>query len=266
MDLNLKGQVAIITGSSTGIGAACAKGLAAEGVRVVINYHSSEEEAEAVRRHITGNGGEAIIVQADVSKEADVVRLFRACIDAYDHLDILVANAGLQQDNSFTEMTLEEWNKVISVNLTGQFLTCREAARMFKGQGVHSHGRAAGKIVCMSSVHDAIPWAGHVNYASAKGGVKLMMESMAQELAPHKIRVNSISPGAIKTDINRDAWENTEELKQLLQLIPYGRIGVGEDVANLCVFLCSDAADYITGETIYIDGGMMLYPAFSDNG
>ena len=266
MELNLKGQVAIITGSSTGIGAACAKGLAEEGVKVVINYHSSDEEAKKVRQFIRGNGGEAIIVQADVSKEEDVKRMLQTCLDEYGHLDIMVANAGLQQDNTFTEMTLEEWNRVISVNLTGQFLVCREAAKVFRSQGVHSHGRAAGKIICMSSVHDEIPWAGHVNYASAKGGVKLMMESMAQELAPHKIRINSISPGAIQTDINKDAWESPADLEKLLKLIPYGRIGQGKDVANLCAFLCSDAADYITGETIYIDGGMMLFPGFADNG
>ncbi|OAV46207.1 SDR family oxidoreductase [Lewinella sp. 4G2] len=266
MELNLKGQVAIITGSSTGIGAACAKGLAEEGVKVVINYRSSAEEAEAVQRHIKGNGGEAIVVQADVSKEADVERLVQACLDEYGHLDIMVANAGLQQDAAFTEMSLEQWNTVMDVNLTGQFLVCRAAARIFRKQGVHSHGRAAGKIICMSSVHDEIPWAGHVNYATAKGGVKMLMESMAQELAPDKIRINSVSPGAIKTDINKDAWENPEDLKQLLTLVPYGRIGEGTDVANVVAFLCSDAADYVTGATLYVDGGMMLFPGFADNG
>lgn len=266
MDLNLSGQVAIITGSSTGIGRACALGLAAEGVRVVINYHSSEEEAEEVRRQITESGGEAITVQADVSKEEEVTKLFKACHDAFGHLDILVANAGLQADAAFTEMTLDQWNKVINVNLTGQFLACREAARIFRKQGVHGHGRAAGKIICMSSVHDEIAWAGHVNYATAKGGVKMLMESMAQELAQDKIRVNAISPGAIQTDINKDAWEDPKDLEKLLTLVPYGRIGQGEDVANVCTFLCSDAADYVTGATIYVDGGMMLYPGFADNG
>ncbi len=266
MNLNLAGQVAIITGSSTGIGAACAKGLAAEGVKVVINYHQSAAEAEELHRYIKGNGGQSIIVQADVSQEADVKKLLDACIEAYGHLDIMIANAGLQQDAAFTEMSLKQWNTVINVNLTGQFLVCREAARLFKEQGVHSHGAAAGKIICMSSVHDEIPWAGHVNYATAKGGVKMLMESMAQELAPYKIRVNSISPGAIQTDINKDAWENAADLEKLLTLIPYGRIGQGEDVANVVVFLCSDAADYVTGTTLYVDGGMMLYPGFADNG
>jgi glucose 1-dehydrogenase len=266
MNLNLKNQVAIVTGSSTGIGAACAIGLAAEGVKVVVNYHSSDEEAKAVVKHIKAAGGKAMAVEADVSKEKDVKKLIKACLKKFGHLDIMVANAGLQDDATFTEMTLKQWNKVIAVNLTGQFLVCREAAKLFRKQGVHKHGRAAGKIICMSSVHDEIAWAGHVNYATAKGGVKMMMESMAQELAQDKIRVNAISPGAIQTNINKDAWDDPESLQQLLTLIPYGRIGQGEDIANTCTFLCSDAADYITGATIYVDGGMMLYPGFADNG
>ena len=266
MKLNLDQQTAIITGSSTGIGRACALGLAAEGVNIVVNYHSSPAEAEEVVSRIEEAGGRAIAVQADVSKEDDVARLFARCKQAFGHLDILVANAGLQADASFTEMSLADWNKVLDVNLTGQFLVCRAAARIFREQGVHEHGRAAGKIICMSSVHDEIPWAGHVNYATAKGGVKMMMESMAQELAPYKIRVNAIAPGAIKTDINRAAWEDPADLEKLLTLVPYGRIGTGEDVANVCCFLASDAADYVTGATLYVDGGMMLYPGFADNG
>lgn len=266
MNLNLEGQVAIVTGGSTGIGAACCAGLAAEGVKVVINYHSSDEEANRLLQEIKAAGGEGMVVQADVSKEADIKRLFQTGLDEYGHLDILVANAGLQQDASFVDMTLEQWNTVIGVNLTGQFLACREAARIFRRQGLYEHGRAAGKIVCMSSVHDEIAWAGHVNYATAKGGVKMMMESMAQELAPEKIRVNAIAPGAIRTDINRDAWSNAKNLEQLLTLIPYGRVGEPEDVANICCFLCSDVSDYITGATLYVDGGMMLYPGFADNG
>lgn len=266
MNLHLSGQTAIVTGSSTGIGKACAIGLAAEGVRVVINYHSSEEEARAVRQHIEADGGEAIVVQADVSKEGDVKRLFRKTMAAFGHLDIMVANAGMQDDAAFTQMTLDQWNNVIGVNLTGQFLVCREAAKCFRQQGIHEHSRAAGKIICMSSVHDEIAWAGHVNYATAKGGVKMLMESMAQELAHEGIRVNAISPGAVRTDINKNAWDDAEDLAQLLTLIPYGRIGEGEDVANVCSFLCSDKSDYITGATLYVDGGMMLYPGFVGNG
>ena len=266
MQIDLSGQTAIITGSSTGLGRACATGLAAEGMNLVVNYHSSKEEADDTAHAITEAGGQAIVVQADVSKEEDVARLFQQCADFYGHLDVLVANAGLQADAAFTEMTLAEWNRVIDVDLTGQFLCCREAARVFRKQGVHEHSKAAGKIICMSSVHDEIPWAGHVNYAAAKGGVKMLMESMAQELAADRIRVNSISPGAIRTDINKDAWSTEQAMEKLLELIPYGRIGEGADVANLCAFLASDLSDYITGATIYIDGGMMLYPGFRFGG
>ena len=266
MNIDLRDQVAIVTGSSTGIGRACAAGLASEGMRVVINYHSGDEEAAAAVAEIEAAGGRAISVRADVSQEDDVRRLFRETLAAYGHVDLVVSNAGLQADAAFTEMTLAEWNKVMSVDLTGQFLVCREAARQFKRQGIYPGRRAAGNIICMSSVHDEIPWAGHVNYASAKGGVKMLMESLAQELGPDKIRVNSISPGAIRTDINRAAWESDDAHAKLLKLIPYGRIGEPEDVANLCAFLASDVSDYITGASIYIDGGMMLYPSFRDNG
>lgn len=266
MHIDLNGQTAIVTGSSSGLGRACALALADEGMNLVINYLSGEEEARAVAKEIGDRGGRAVAVQADVSSEADVARLFGECERAYGHLDLVVSNAGIQADAAFTDMTLAQWNKVMEVNLTGQFLVCREAARIFRKQGVHEHGKSAGKIICMSSVHDEIPWAGHVNYAAAKGGVKMMMESMAQELAADKIRVNSISPGAIRTDINQAAWGTKEALADLLTLIPYGRIGEGEDVGKLAVFLASDASDYITGATIYIDGGMMLYPGFRHGG
>lgn len=264
--MHLRNQTAIVTGSSTGLGRACALGLAEEGMNVVINYHSSEEQARDVGQVIKDQGGKAIMVQADVSQEEDVKRLFHACEEAFGRLDVVVSNAGLQADAAFTEMTLEEWNRVLSVDLTGQFLVCREAAKRFKQQGVRDHRRSAGNIICMSSVHDRIPWAGHVNYATAKGGVKMMMESLAQELAGDKIRVNAISPGAIQTEINAEAWDTEGALQKLLTLIPYGRIGQAEDIAKLCVFLASDASDYITGTTVYIDGGMTLYPGFRHGG
>jgi glucose 1-dehydrogenase len=164
-------------------------------------------------------------------------------------------------------MTLEQWNAVISTNLTGQFLCAREAAREFKRRGVQpERSKAAGKIICMSSVHEVIPWAGHVNYAASKGGVKMLMQSMAQELAPLKIRVNSLAPGAIKTRINKDAWDTPEDEKKLLELIPYGRIGEADDIGKAAVWLASDESDYVTGTTMFIDGGMTLYPGFADNG
>jgi glucose 1-dehydrogenase len=188
-------------------------------------------------------------------------------LTAWGGIDILVSNAGLQRDAPFTEMTLEQWNTVMGVNLTGAFLCAREATRAMVKQGVRPEvSRAAGKIICISSVHEVIPWAGHVNYAASKGGMKLFMQSLAQEVAPHRIRVNSVAPGAIRTPINRVAWETPEALAALLKLIPYGRIGLPEDIGKVVAWLASDDADYIHGQTIFVDGGMTLYPGFASGG
>jgi glucose 1-dehydrogenase len=193
--------------------------------------------------------------------------MFQEALAEFKALDILIANSGMQQDAAFAEMTLAQWERVIGVNLTGQFLCAREAVRQFKKQGVRPDvSRAAGKIICMSSVHEVIPWAGHVNYAASKGGVKLMMQSLAQEVAPHKIRVNSIAPGAIQTPINTEAWDSPEALAELLKLIPSGRIGQPEDIAKAAVWLASDDSDYVHGTTLFVDGGMTLYPGFEDGG
>ncbi len=266
-DKKLVGQAALVTGSSSGIGKAIALALAEAGADVVINYHKEKEEAEELTKEIKSAGGKAISIAADVSKEAEVQQMFRQMFDAFGTIDILVNNAGIQMDAPILEMTLEKWQGVIGVNLTGQFLCSREAVREFIARGVdEKKSSASGKIICISSVHEIIPWAGHVNYAASKGGVSMLMKSMAQELAPHKIRVNSIAPGAIQTPINKSAWESPQALEKLLTLIPYKRIGQPEDVAKLAVWLASDEADYITGETIFIDGGMTLYPGFSANG
>jgi glucose 1-dehydrogenase len=191
----------------------------------------------------------------------------RRVFDEWGSLDILVANAGLQRDAKFVDMTLAEWNTVLNVNLTGQFLCAREAAREFIRRGVVPEiSRAAGKIICISSVHEVIPWAGHVNYAASKGGVALMMKSMAQELAGYKIRINSVAPGAIKTPINRAAWETPEAEAKLLKLIPYERVGEPEDIGRVTAWLASDEADYINGTTLFVDGGMTLYPEFREGG
>jgi glucose 1-dehydrogenase len=193
--------------------------------------------------------------------------MFRKMFDAYGTIHILVNNAGLQRDARFVDMTLHDWEFVLSVNLTGQFLCAREAAREFLRRGLVSEvSCAAGKILCMSSVHEFIPWAGHVNYAASKGGVMLLMKSLAQELAPHRIRVNSICPGAIKTPINTAAWSTPEALSELLTLIPYGRVGEPDDIGRAAVWLASDASDYVNGTSLYIDGGMTLFPGFSTNG
>lgn len=263
----LLNQKALVTGGSSGIGEGCALALGAAGAAVAVNYHSGADEAERVVTAIRDAGGEAFAIKADVSKEEDVQAMFAEAIKRFGTLDILVNNAGLQQDAPFHEMTLKQWERVISVNLTGQFLCAREAVREFLRRGVVPEvSRAAGKIICMSSVHEVIPWAGHVNYAASKGGIMQLMKSMAQELAPKKIRVNSIAPGAIKTPINRDAWETPEARDNLLKLIPDGRIGEPEDIARTVVWLASDQSDYITGATIFVDGGMTLYPGFAAGG
>lgn len=265
--MRLLNQVALVTGANSGIGKAIAIELGKQGAKVGINFVSHPEAADEVVKTIVSYGGQAIKLYADVSNEEDVEAMFTALISKFGGIDILVNNAGLQQDAAFQDMTLAQWKLVIDVNLTGQFLCSRAAVREFLKNGVIAgRSKAAGKIICMSSVHEVIPWGGHVNYACSKGGVELLMKSMAQELAPHKIRVNSIGPGAIQTPINRQAWETPEALNNLMTLIPYQRIGQPEDVASLASWLASDEADYITGTTVFIDGGMTLYPGFSTNG
>jgi glucose 1-dehydrogenase len=263
----LANQKALVTGANSGIGRAIAVALGAAGADVVVNYRDGEDAAMEVVRQIAQSGSRAIAHRADVARETEVRELFARAIDQLGTVDILVNNAGLQRDAAFEEMTLEQWNTVIGVNLTGQFLCAREAVREFKRRGVVPEvSRAAGKILCISSVHEVIPWAGHVNYAASKGGVMLMMKSLAQEVAPFGIRVNSISPGAIRTPINTAAWSTPEAYGQLLELIPYKRIGEPEDIGRAAVWLASDDSDYVNGTSLYVDGGMTLYPEFAKGG
>ena len=263
----LKGQKAIVTGANSGIGRGVALALGEAGADVVVNYIADEDAAQAVVEQLQGFGVRAMKIKADVSDEAQVVAMFKQMIDAFGTVDILVANAGLQRDSAFTEMTLAEWNKVIGVNLTGQFLCAREAVREFSRRGiVPAVSCAAGKIICMSSVHQMIPWGGHANYASSKGGIKQLMESLAQEMAPLKIRVNAIAPGAIRTPINTSAWNSPDAYQALMKLVPYGRIGEPEDIARAAVWLASDQSDYVVGTTLFVDGGMTLYPGFATGG
>jgi glucose 1-dehydrogenase len=244
-----------------------ARALADAGSAVEVYYRGHTEEAEREVQDVRYAGGESCAIQGDVSREEDVERMFSEAIRQLGTIDILINNAGVQRDAAFHEMTLEQWNSVIGVNLTGQFLCARSAVREFLRRGVRPKiSSAAGKIICMSSVHEVIPWAGHVNYAASKGGIMQLMKSMAQELAPNKIRVNSIAPGAIKTHINRAAWDNPEAEKKLLKLIPDGRVGEPEDIGRVAVWLASDASDYITGTTLFVDGGMTLYPGFAAGG
>lgn len=267
MQISLKGQAALVTGASSGIGEAVAIALGAAGADVVVNYVSSPETAEAVAEKIRAGGSRAIAIKADVSKEDEVQAMFAQMFAEFGTIDILVNNAGLQKDAPFHEMTIGQWNTVIDVNLTGQFLCAREAIREFLRRGViQERSVAAGKIICMSSVHELIPWAGHVNYAASKGAIKMLMQSLAQEYGAQKIRVNSICPGAIQTKINTAAWSTPEALSALMTLIPYNRIGQPQDIGNLAVFLASDMSDYITGASIFIDGGMTVFEGFAEGG
>src|SRR5438034_193175 len=263
----LKGQKAIVTGASSGIGRSIALALGHAGAGVCINYVAGEDKAQSMVDELHGHGHTAFAYRADVSNEDDVAKMFEAVRAEFGTVDILINNAGLQSDAPVDQMTLAQWNKVIGVNLTGQFLCARGAIREFKRRGVKPQvSCAAGKIICISSVHEVIPWAGHVNYAASKGGILMMMKSIAQEVAPYRIRVNSIAPGAIRTPINRAAWETPEAYNQLMKLIPYKRIGEPEDIGRAAVWLASDQADYVHGTTLFIDGGMTLYPGFEAGG
>ncbi|WP_296768863.1 SDR family oxidoreductase [Thiobacillus sp.] len=263
----LRGQKALVTGASSGIGSAVALHLAREGAAVAVNYAGNATAAEAVVADIVAAGGEAFAVRADVSKEDQVEAMFGQIIERFGTLDILINNAGLQQDAPFDQMTLAQWQRVIDVNLTGQFLCARAAIREFKRRGVVPEiSCAAGKIVSISSVHEIIPWAGHVNYTASKGGVMLMNKSIAQEVSPWRIRVNAVAPGAIRTPINRSAWETPEAYESLMKLIPYKRIGEPLDIAGAVTWLVSDESDYVTGASLIIDGGMTLYPGFAEGG
>ena len=263
----LKGQKALVTGANSGIGRAAALALGEAGADVVVNYIVDDQAAEQVVAQIKSSGGDAYAHKADVSQEPEVQEMFRHMMDRFGTIDILVNNAGLQRDAPFEEMTLAQWNTVIGINLTGQFLCAREAVREFLRRGiVESVSSAAGKIICMSSVHQRIPWGGHANYAASKGGIMMMMESLAQELAPRRIRVNSVAPGAIRTPINRAAWQTPEAYARLMKLIPYDRIGEPVDIARAVVWLASDDSDYVVGATLFVDGGMTLFPGFATGG
>lgn len=266
-ETTLEGQRALVTGANSGIGEAIARGLAEAGAAVVVNYVSGDDRAQAVVEEIGAAGGRAIAIRADVSDEGEVQAMFREATETFGSIDILVNNAGLQADAPLHEMSLSQWQRVIGVNLTGQFLCARAAIREFLRRGpVPELSCSLGKIVCLSSVHDVIPWAGHANYAASKGGVSMFMKTLAQEYAGRKIRINAISPGAIKTPINTSAWATMEAEAALLKLIPYYRVGETRDIARAAVWLASDHSDYVTGATLYVDGGMTLYPEFREGG
>lgn len=265
----LAGQTAIVTGANSGIGEAIAIALGQDGANVVVNYIVHPEKAEEVAHKISKSdlGGKAIAIKCDVSKEDQVIDMFRQSIDHFGTIDICIPNAGLQKDASLHEMKLEDWQLVLDVNLTGQFLCAREAIREFLKRGMRPEvSKSLGKIIHTSSVHQIIPWGGHANYAATKGAIHMLMESICQEYAPKKIRCNSIAPGAIKTNINQAAWKTSDALAKLNKLIPYKRIGKPEDIGSTAVWLASDESEYINGTTIFVDGGMTCYPGFTENG
>lgn len=263
----LKGQTALVTGANSGIGAAIAIALGRAGANVIINYVSKPDDAEAVAEEIRSGGQRAMTVHTDVSDEAQVQAMFAAAVSEFGTIDILVSNAGMERNAPFHEMTTAQWDAVMNVNLRGAFLCAREAVREFLRRGVRPDiSVAAGKIIFTSSVHEVIPWAGHVNYAASKGGLMLMMKSLAQEVAEKRIRVNSIAPGAIRTPINAAAWSTPEAYSALMKLVPYKRIGEVEEIGRAAVWLASDFTDYLVGTTLFIDGGMTLYPGFETGG
>lgn len=263
----LSGQTALVTGANSGIGRAVAVALGEAGADVVVNYVTDPEAAEAVAESIRKLGRRSMAIRADVSREEEVEAMFAQAVAELGTLHIVVCNAGLQSDAPFSQMTLQQWNKVIGVNLNGQFLCARAAVREFMRRGVdESVSVAAGKIIHMSSVHQMIPWAGHANYAASKGGVEMLMKSLAQEVAPLRIRVNAIAPGAIRTPINTVAWQTPEAYAALMTLVPYKRIGEPEDIGRAAVWLASDASDYVTGTSLFVDGGMTLFPGFATGG
>ena len=265
----LEGQTCIVTGANSGIGEAVATAMGLDGANVVVNYIVDPEKAEEVAHTIGKNNkcGDAIAIKCDVSKEEEVQDMFKKAIGHFGTIDICVPNAGLQRDSAMHEMSLADWQKVIDVNLTGQFLCAREAIKEFLKRGMRPEvSKSLGKIIHMSSVHQIIPWAGHVNYAASKGGIRMLMESICQEYAPRKIRCNSLGPGAIKTGINQSAWGTEEALDNLYKLIPYKRIGIPEDIGAAAVWLASDESEYVNGTTLFVDGGMTCYPGFTTNG
>lgn len=261
----LAGEAAIVTGASSGIGQGTAVLLAERGADVLVNYHSDAEGAAETVRRAEAHGVKALALQGDTSDEAATADMFARATERFGGVDILVANAGIQKDAAFTELSRADWERVLSVNLTGAFLAMQEAVRTFRRQGPRG-SRALGRIVAVSSVHDVIPWAGRANYAASKGGLVMLVKTAAQELAAERIRVNAVSPGAIATAINEESWKDREKAGALRDMIPYGRIGDVEDVAEAIAWLASDASDYVTGHSIVVDGGMELYPAFREGG
>jgi glucose 1-dehydrogenase len=254
---SLAGRRALVTGAASGIGLATAVRLAAEGAAVVVNHVGSAEPARELAGQLERDGARALAVEADVSSEEQVAGMFETARSALGGpVDLLVNNAGIEKPFLLTEMPLEEWRRVLDVNLTGAFLCAREVARALIAE------ENPGVIVNVSSVHEAIPWPRFSHYCASKGGMKLFGQTIARELAPHRIRVAMVAPGAILTPINKELIENAEKRKQVEEQIPWGRMGRPEEIAAAIAWLAGPDAEYVTGSTLFMDGGMTLYPRF----
>jgi glucose 1-dehydrogenase len=249
--MRLKDKVAVITGAGSGIGKAIAARFAADGAKVVVNYHKGGRHSGAdVAEEINRAKGTAIAIAAEVNERAEVQAMIDQTVSKFGRLDIAVSNAGVEIKKPYIEITDDEWNKVVSVNLYGAFLLSQIAARQMVKQG------QGGKLIFISSVHEDIPFAQYASYCASKGGIRMLMRNLALELAPHKINANNIAPGAIATPINESVLKDPEAMKLALEEIPWGRFGQPEEVANVAAFLASAEADYVTGSTYYIDGGL----------
>lgn len=260
MDIRLDGKRALVTGGNSGIGEAIVDALAQAGAHVAINYISHPEDARSLVERIRDDGGEAMAVEADVSSPSDVAAMFDRIDEAWGGLDILVNNAGIDGGRMLGwEADPAKWRKVIDVNLMGTFHCAREALKRMVPQG-------SGVVLNITSVHEEIAWSGYSAYTASKAGVGMMSRTLAQEAAPHGVRVLCLAPGAIKTPINEAVWSDPKSLQDLLEKIPMGRIGQPEEIARMAVVLISDAGSYVTGRTVVVDGGMTDYPDFSHGG
>jgi glucose 1-dehydrogenase len=251
--VRLENRVAVVTGSSSGIGEAIALAFAANGAAVVVNYSRHEDAAQEVLEKIEGAGGKGLVVGADVSDPKEVEAMVQQATDTFGRLDIMVNNAGLEHKMPFLETPFEVWQETIAVNLTGAWLGCQAAAKRMVAQG------GSGRIINVSSVHEDLAMPTNAPYCATKGGVRMLMRTLAVELAPHNITVNNIAPGAIETPMDAPLEEHPDEMKELLSEIPLGRMGKPEEVANLALFLASDDSSYVTGSTLFVDGGMIRH-------